>query len=40
MRKEITENKKEKQRLVMQLIKMLFIRGWCNMNAGGIETNR
>jgi len=40
MRKEITENKNEEQGLAMQLIKMLFIGKWCDMNVGGIKTNR
>jgi len=40
MRKEIAENKKEKQGLVMQLIKTLFTGKWCDMNASFIKTNR
>ena len=39
MGKKMTENKKEKWKQVLQLIKALFIRRWCNMNVGGIKIN-
>ncbi len=40
MGKEITENKKEKWEQVLQLIRMLFTRRWCNMNVAIIKINR
>ena len=40
MGKKTMENKKEKRKQVLQLIKALFIRRWCNMNVGGKKTNR
>ena len=39
MGKKTMENKKEKWKQVLQLIRMLFTSRWCNMNVSGIKTN-
>ena len=39
MEEKMTENKKEKWKQVLQLIKVIFISRWCNMNVSGIKAN-
>ena len=39
MGKQMTENKKEKWKQVLQLMRMLFTRRRCNVNVGGIKAN-
>ena len=40
MEEKMTENKKEKWKQVLQLIKVIFISRWCNMNVASIKINR